>query len=289
MGAFREGGWTERAVVVPNPLDRRRLFLQAGGVAFGAGVAGLVGAVWGVGVPAGAVVGTFATLGLMGRRQDELSRAAREEVAGLREEFGAGPVWAVDLLVRQGEAPTGRDQGLMWVEGGRIVFSGLRTSFALVPGQTTGAVRHESSVSGIRLRLNLPLGRETAVGGLSLSFWPLSEGVRRRENDAADLRFALNTVLDGHVRESPFAEGQWPPLALGPGVPSARALLRGALGRVLGWVAFSAIFGVALSGVSIPFGIGAFLLMALGSNWAFRHENRPRWAAWRARKVLEAG
>ena len=235
----------------------------------------------------GATVGAFATFGLIGRFEDDRRRAARAEVQLLREEFGVGPAWTVDLLVRQGEVPTGRDQGLMWVEGGRIVFSGLRTSFALVPGQTAGPVGHEPSVSGLRFRLNRPLDRETPGGRLSLSFWPLSEGARRRENDAADLRFALNTVLEDQV-ESPFAEGQWPPMAVGPGAPSLCELHRGALGRVLAWVLLSAVFGLAIAGLGAWIGLGAFAFMALGSNWAFMFENRPRWRAWRDRKRLEA-
>ena len=287
MGAIREGVWNERTGVVPvPPLDRRRLAFQAGGVALFSAVAGLVALPHGIALPTASVVAAFATFGLMGRREDDRRGAAREEVLALREAFGAGPVWTVDLLIRQGDAPTGRDQGLLWVEGGRIVYAGLRTSFALMPSQLAGPVHHEAAVSGIRLRLNLRLRRETPAGGLSLSFWPLSEGQRRRENDAADLRFALNTVLEDHV-ETPFAEGQWPPVALGCDAPPARVLLRGAVGRVLAWVAFSAVAGLVIAGLNVWAGLGFFLLIAVGSNWAFGFENRPRWKAWRDRKRLD--
>ncbi len=285
MAAHREGVWTghNETPCLPGPDWRRAA--REGAVLSGAAALVAGAASWvGLALPAGTIVLGMGALGLMGRHRDDRRRAERERTWDLREEFGVGPVWPVELMVRQGEAPTGCDRGLMWVEGDRILYAGLRTSFALAPAQTGGPVVHGPRLAGIRHRLNLPLARETPVGPLSLSFWPLSEGLLGAQEDAANLRVALNTVAGrrDHVLE---ALGQWPPLAIGPDAPTPRDLLLGALARVVGWTLFALVPAVAL-GAHPLFALAAFVVVAGLANWAAAYENAPRWRAYRDRRRL---
>ena len=285
MTAHREGVWTD---VAEGPrtatTDWRRLALEW----FGVGLVAIPVAAFalpiGLALPVGGIVLGGGTLGLMARHLDDRKRAMSERAKALRDEFGVGPVWTVDLMVRQGEVPTGRDEGLLWVEDGRIVFSGLRTSFALVPGQAAGAVQHLPRLSGLRHRLNLALARETDAGPLSLSFWPLASSLQRAESDAADLRYALNTVADrrDHTLE---ASGQWPPMARGPGGSSRRDLLLRALAPPLGGVLLGLVgFGLFLPNVVA--GVVTLLVLAVGLNLACYGESRPRWQAYRDARRL---
>ncbi len=280
MGEHREGVWTGQDIrPCPAQPNWRRLACEGGALAGGAALPFLVSPL-GVALPVAAVILGFGALGLMGRHSDDRRRQGKAPVQELREEFGVGSVWKVDLMIRQGEAPTGCDEGLMWVEGGRIVFSGLRTSFALVPAQAAGMVRHDPELRGQRLRLNLPLAKETPAGPLSLSFWPIAEGFRRAENDASDLRFALNRVLDHGGSSPPELTGQWPPLGIGPGAPAPGALLARALLSPIGWTVVAAAIGSLVLTVSPWAGCLTFAVAAIGANWAVRIENVPRWRAW---------
>lgn len=286
MEAHREGVWTGHDTrPCPQPPNPRRLAVEGLGLAAGATLLAFLAAPFGLALPVAAVVLGFGTFGLMGRHADERKNREIEPVEQLREEFGVGPVWMVELFVRQGEVPTGCDRGLLWVEGGRIVFTGLRTSFALAPAQAVGSVRHEPRVSGLRLRLNLRLARETVVGPLSLSFWPLSGGYGRAENDAADLRYALNRALDYGESTPADHHGQWPPIDLGPGAPRPGALLRRALLPHVGWTLAAGVVG--LVGLSFAPWIGAvaFGFLAVGANFSIRGENEVRWRAWREARL----
>lgn len=167
------------------------------------------------------------------------------------------------------------------------MYSGLRTSFALSPEQTRGNVRHGAELKGYRLRLSLDLARETVGGPLSLSFWPIADGARRAEDDAASLRYALNTLLDAaRFGKRTEIAGQWPPLEIGPGAPAPTELRRRALARVGGWTALAAWLGASASFGNPGVGLTVFLVVAVGANLAIRADNRPRWKAYRdARKV----
>ncbi len=181
--------------------------------------------------------------GLMARHRDDDRRELCKEVLLMRDDFGAGPSWTVDLIVRQGEAPTGRDQGLMWVEGGRVLFSGKRTSFAISPDQIASPIRHEMAVRDLRLRLNLDLKAATSAGAVSLSFWPIADSFRRAEEDASAMRYAFNTILaNGRWTVAPPIAGQWPPLELGPGALSPSKALHSIRIRVALWFVGAALF-----------------------------------------------
>lgn len=285
MTAHREGVWTDVAEAPrPATTDWRRLALEGFGIGLVAMPVAAFALPVGLAVPVGAVVLCGGTLGLMVRHLDDRKRAMGERARALRDEFGVGPVWTVDLMVRQGEAPTGRDQGLLWVEDERIVFSGLRTSFSLAPSQAAGPVHHLPQMSGLRHRLNLTLARETDAGPLSLSFWPLASGLQRSENDAADLRFALNTVA-GRRDHALETTGQWPPTARGPGAPTSRDLLLRAMatpfvGAILGLVGFGMLLPNAAAATVV------FLVFAVGLNLACFGESRPRWQAYRDARRL---
>lgn len=205
----------------------------------------------------------------------------------MRDEFGVGPSWTVDLMIRQGEAPTGRDQGLMWVEGGRVLFSGKRTSFALAPEQAAGPIRHEIAVRDLRFRLNLDLKAETESGTLSLSFWPLADGIRIAETDANAMRYAFNSILTStRWTESPLVTGQWPPLDIGPGALSPRQALRSLRSRIALWVGGAVLFCTPLMIVFPVAGAAEFvvvggLVILLNKN-DFAMRNRAYLAAKRA-------
>jgi hypothetical protein len=260
------------------PPDRRRLALEGGGLLAGTALASMVGAGFGMGFPVGTLVLLFMGMGLAMRRHDDRMRARVERVRCLRDEFGVGPVWLVDLMVRQGETVTGQDQGLLWIEGERIAFSGFRTSFALASNQTIGRVRHDASLGGLRRRLELALKRTTDVGPLAISFWPIAEGYRRQEDDATTLRYALNRFLDTRPLSSAEEIGQWPPVALGPGALAPRIILADLCGRVGGWLVVAAVLGGPLMFFNVPLGLivvlGAFGLGVRSNREQYRRRLR---------------
>lgn len=280
----REGAWTG-AVEPPKTKDWRRAGCEGAALTLGSGLVACLAAPGGFALPVGTLIFAFGGLGLLFRHGDERHHAEHDKALALREEFGTGPVWTVDLMIRQGEAPTGRDQGLMWVEGGRVMYSGLRTSFALVPTQAMGSVWHDAALPDLRLRLNLVLTRETPVGALSLSFWPLSEDARRAENDAAGLRYALNTVFDGRWTHKDLA-GQWPPVTLGPGAPSPKSLRRGTLLRVAAGTTLGAWIGFCLAFANLGLGLAAFLVLGGAGGLFAWGATKPRWRAYRDARRL---
>ena len=287
MVEHREGSWTGRDGEPATPSTAGlRLAFEATGLLAGAAAFAALAAPFGFAPPVAIGALVFGTIGLAGRHADDRRRTAGESVQTLLEAFGAGPVWRVDLMVRQGEAPTGCDRGLLWVESGRIAFTGLRTSFVLAPSQARDGVRHAARLDGQRLRLNLELARETRGGLLSLSFWPLAENLRRAESDAADLRAALDRTLKGLPTDPTEASGQWPPVALGPGARTPRALfVRAALPHVAATLTAGAVAGIAFD---VAPWLGSLTLAGLagGANAIVHAGNAPRWQAWRdARRV----
>lgn len=282
----RPGVWTLRDDHRRNlrrlrPINAYRLGRETGfllGLTF---AAWLLAGRFGAGLPVALLVLLFGACGLFSRHRDAEVAEANEEVLALRDEFGAGPAWTVDLIIRQGEAPTGRDQGLMWVEGGRILFSGKRTSFAISPAQADGPVRHEPAVRGLRLRLNLDLAAQTEVGPVSLSFWPIAEGVQRREEDASSMRYAFNTVIEGtRWQPAKAVEGQWPPFDIGPEALEPTQARREVFGRIGLWTVGAILFSVPLTATYpllglIEFGGICFFAYLLG-----RKEIRQRYQAY---------
>lgn len=212
-----------------------------------------------------------ATLGLAARDNDLHSRIKAHDRTK-REEFGSGAGWIVNLLVRQGDAPTGADRGMLWLEGGRLLFSGDRTSFALSSDQIAGPCRVQKPVAGLRHAIQVPLTPRTMAGPLSLSL------------DAGADEDAVRRAVDRWAQEK-TAGGQLPPTRIGPGAPSPRRLLRGALG--------SSAYGMAsLAAVVFVFAhvpaLGlAIALLALYLGWRLDSLVVPlRWRAFRDRSRL---
>jgi len=266
------------------PVDVRRLVLEGSGLLLLTVVVAAIAAPFGYAWLAFCISFVFGAGGLIARHRDDEWREFSEEILAMSDEFGVGPSWTVDVMIRQGEAPTGRDQGLMWVEGGRVLFSGRCTSFAISPDQAASPIRHEYAVRGLRLRLNLELKAETEAGKVTLSFWPLADGFRRAEEDAASMRYAFNSILVGPGRPSTI--GQWPPLEVGPGALTPSQALRSLRTRTFLWAVGVVIFSIPTLIAFPALGVGEFVLLiglafALNKN-DFAMRNRAYQAARRA-------
>ena len=271
----RAGAWTDDRSPArssdPERLRKEGIAIVATAV-FVAAIGSVIDAVW-----MGAIALVVGTRISMRKRREERRRSASARLIGLRKGLGAGPSWPVDLAVRQGEAPTGYDQGLLWIEREGIAFCGLRTSFLLTPSQVVGEVRHQDRVAGIRYRLNLRLDLQTTVGPLSISFWPTDEG--DEETAAADLRFALNTRLRSTLHPSTVG-GHWPPTAIGPAAPTPGTLWRAAFAECFPRVLIPAALAASLFWSSAPpFGLFVFLIGSSGLLYAFRERRSLRFRA----------
>lgn len=128
----------------------------------------------------------------------------------------------VSIIVRQGDAPTGTDVGMLWFEDAHLYFSGRHTSFGLVPGQARGGGRLRDRVRGIRHPVEIALRRDTALGGMTLSIDPLVP----TKASAAAAQADLKAALDAWSRDRSDEPGQLPPAAPGPGIVSDRRLLQ---------------------------------------------------------------
>lgn len=223
------------------------------------------------------VLGVMLIGGGLGRMVHVADQVRLEEIGRaepLREEFTAARGWLVDLTILQGPVPTGRDQGIMWIENGCLAFSGLRTSFVVPPhGIAKNPARRPGSTEsayGIQLDLDL----KTGIGPMALSFWPVEKGAAAYDMAAA-LEYELNGMIEAaRWREERFP-GQWPPTALGPGAANSeklRALNRGELWLTLSGLAIG--IPLQISGqydVAIPilFAALTFFVLRVGP-WARR-------------------
>ena len=201
------------------------------------------------------------------RRRLALVAASEEADRVLRTEFGEGPGWFVDLIVHRGGAPTGVDRGMLWIEDGRLVFAGHRTSFSL---STDGVrdVKRGFPVRGVRheIRLALPDGQ-------AVSFVPHEKGT-------TNVLYA--TVVSWATGIETFG-GQFPPLGIGPGATSPGRLL----GRALGATAFYALLGWTVTGV-FAYGLSLYVFILFyywGTTWNLWHP-LALWRAWRDRRRL---
>lgn len=307
-GPVREAAWltTEEAegriarhegwVVSPAFFRRGKLPTAVAAVAAGALVASLV-------VPgsnpgfalfalAGLSLGSIPLVLHWERRQ----AAARQADVELREGFGWGKGRFVSLIVRQGEAPTGEDRGMLWFEDGRLYFSGHRTSFGLVPSQVRGYTTLRDEIPRIRNAVTLVLDRDTPVGPTSLSFGlmlpPTADATRRRSelrDDLGDWKSGSMLVPKRFRDPSPtrddlddWEDGQWPPSALGPGAASERALLVGAAAWTF---LFPTVAAAASSFFCSPVGTLLAFVVACGLFGAAT-DCAPRWRALRDRRRL---
>ena len=186
---------------------------------------------WSIGLALATVGGSLLSFRTLHRRQSAIREAAWLRDAATMDEFGRRDGWLVDLMVRRGEAPTGSDRGMLWIEDGRLYFAGRRTSFGLSADQAAGFCRQGLSIPGLRHELDLRL---VAPGPLSITFEPVSGAKwQKSRRTAHELREAINRWAGQGGVEG----GQLPPLAIGPGAPSANALLLRALAPLLYWPA----------------------------------------------------
>lgn len=183
-----------------------------------------------------------------------------------REEFGKGEGWLLDLTILQGEAPTGKDHGMLWTESGKLCFSGDRTSFALGLEQLSGPIHSETPIRGLRHSARVPLVHRTNAGPLALSFDVVGgttpETVRQ---------------LCLWAERAPRYEGQLPPTRLGPGAVSSVRLILGAAFATAYWLALLSLIALA-DGISAALAVlilGVILGMALRCGYLI-----TRWRAW---------
>ena len=143
----------------------------------------------------------------------------------LREEFMGVQGTLVQMIVRQGDAPTGEDEGVLWFEEGRLYFAGRRTSFGLVPGQARSLAPPHGRLAGFRNGVDVILRRDTNAGAVSLSFKPLLPSHESVPVHRDALRRDLDQWLGGWTEGS----GQFPPSELGPATIDEQRLLAQAL------------------------------------------------------------
>lgn len=213
---------------------------------------------------------SWLTFWLARRDADLLSRTDEADDAR-RGELGRNVGWLVDVLILQGDAPTGADRGMLWIDDGRLCFSGDRTSFALSPDQVAGRCRTTTPIVGLRHEVRLPLCHPTLT---------LSIGLER--TSIAEFRRQIHLWT---TSASP-SEGQLPPTSLGPGAASPGRLLLGAVFSTVYWVAVLSMVFVS-SQIEGSYDLLPFIL-AFAVLGAFLRCWYPvtRWRAWRDRRRL---
>lgn len=157
-------------------------------------------------------------------RRDRLQEEAASADRILREEFGAGQGWLVSLKILQGAAPSGEDRGMLWIEDGRLVFAGHRTSFTLSQDQVTGRCAFKPKVPGLRNTWSLPLNLHTPAGPVSLSL------------EVAESGHAMPSAINHWLDQKPTEIGQLPPTTLGPGHADIDRLLLNAVVSTVYWL-----------------------------------------------------
>lgn len=204
------------------------------------------------------------------RRDAELLRRTAEADEMRRGDLGRSVGWLVDLIVVQGDAPTGTDRGMLWIDEGRLCFSGDRTSFALSPNQIAGRCRSVIPISGLRHAVRLPLRHP----GLALSIDPGSIPI----ND-------LRREIDAWAATAPSTVGQLPPTRLGPGAPSPARLQFRALFSTTYWSVALLLTLANLPQEGAAAGPLALLLLVVGMILRCGYPG-TRWRAWHDRRRL---
>ena len=230
-------------------------------------------------------------------RAQGTSEAAEEDV---RTEFGEDGGWVVSLSIRQGDAVTGVDSGLLWFEDGKLYFAGRYTSFGLLPGQVVGKPCFRDRPFGTRNTIEFDLDRVSTAGRTRLSLRLLlpPRQVDREEdggrafgamfpwerNEHVDFahRCALKAELDAWAVQKREGRGQYPPATLGPGIVSERRLFLEASSITLAGAAIVTLFGNLISSADARsltlFGAYLFVAVVPASNL--------RWRALRDRRRL---
>ncbi len=212
----------------------------------------------------------------------------RRRESALYEEYSSLSGWHVDLFVLQGDAPTGRDRGVIWFEEDRLYFVGDRTSFGISRGQVKAMLGEEWSVANLRPQFVLQLHADTPAGKAAVGMNMIRPLGSTLPNPSSN---SLSQALRGWIRSTGGDDGQLPPLTLGPEAPTRSRLLKSALGTTFLWSAMVPVLGFigwigGWVGLSISFAVGSLLMVSWGDHWF----PRLRWRAWRHRKCLdEAG
>lgn len=169
----------------------------------------------------------------------------------------------VDLIVRQGAAPTGVDRGMLWVEQGRLYFVGHYTSFGLTQSQVEKQFLNEPNIFSLSYPTTLELNAKTPVGPLSVCFEPIDPS---SGSFTADRRSELRQTLNRWLGAKSDCEGQVPPLTLGPGQPFIPGAIVGlswpivAVALGISWLTSSSILSTILivSATILPCSPGPF-------------------------------
>lgn len=207
------------------------------------------------------------------RRLNEL--AIRPEESAMLYELGVPEAVLVSMWVLQGRAVTGHDRGAVWIEEGRLLFCGKRTSFVLTRADVDGGIRSPREGPG---KTELRLRRETPAGPMAVAFTTL----------IGDRPFVkpLNLTLALWLDEAPPAEpGQWPPATLGPDTPKPGEIRRKATRRGLVPIGF---FGLLAFPVACALGFLPLLAGMLALGLAFLYFSVRQRPEIRDRQRLEA-
>ena len=226
-----------------------------------------------------AMIGLGATLIGISYRSARRADEWRNSYKALQDDFERVSGHFVTLVVRQGDAPTGLDEGVLWFEEGRLYFVGRRTSFGLVPGQARALAPPRPTLRGFRNSVELVLRRDTPAGAMALSFEPLLPPYESVPVHRAALRTDLDHWLGGWSEGA----GQFPPTPLGPGVPSVRRLFTNALIATVPVPLF-----VLLATLPYAWGPTVAFLALIAAVTALPASNL-RWRALRDLRTLEAG
>ena len=215
-----------------------------------------------------AIWGLVAIVRIAERQRRTARLRADRLLAPLREEFGDGVGTLVWLRMLQGDAPTGEDVGMLWIEDGRLLFAGRRTSFALGPSGVRGPCQMQAALAGLRYPIRLALGERTGAGPLALSLEPIDVGTDR-----------LTFEIDRWARTL-GPPGQLPPTAVGPDAPSPARLLVGAVYATVYWASVWTAGLLHGELFILPFS-AAILAPRMGASSPL-----VRWRAWRDRRRL---
>jgi len=209
-----------------------------------------------------------------------------ERLDALRKEFGDVKGWLVEMSVRQGEALSGRDVGIVWFEDERLYFMGARTSFGLGRDDTQGRLASAHDVLEDRPHAVLPLQAKTLAGPVSVELVFLHTVPEHGQRLADDLEF--KHALKIWFSEAMPERGQLPPLTLGPDLPSVSALRRRALAAVAIWptLLVLALLATPLVGTFVFVGLG--ILVPLVALWSPVVSPRRCRRAIRDRQALDA-
>ena len=229
------------------------------------------------------VLGTSALVGgrIALREEDRFDTLAiRPEDAPMLPELGVASGFLVSMWVLQGHTVTGRDRGAMWIEGGRLLFSGRSMSFALTRQMVVGGWRDPRLGPGV---MELALDHASDAGTLAVSFTPLF-GDRPYAWEPKSL-VASWLEQAGASSEA----GQLPPTTVGPSADSPATIRKRIVGSILRESGYAGIvlLPLAVSGSMVPALAVVLSVGALVGYWG--PLRRSRFALTDARRLAGLG